>query len=208
MSALDYLPSEMKRRRRLGDLRKLFRDRYGWHFPDDDAGREDLYELLLPISVGPHGDLKLPDEIKRWAPWMRPKEATELIDRIHRTPIWERKPNAETLGNRLRLTNEERERLQLWSIRPHNMTKRDMTAQRRAKARERARQRRLMQGSGARRAAYLARPSAAKTKPWHLQDPPVSRATYYRQAVRLHRVRTDTSKGEYVIQSQSKPEGR
>jgi len=46
--------SEMIRRLRLGDLRRLLRDRNGAVLPDDDAGREYLLELLLPISVGPH----------------------------------------------------------------------------------------------------------------------------------------------------------
>ena len=45
--------SEMIRRLRLGDLRRLLRDRNGAVLPDDDAGREYLLELLLPISVGP-----------------------------------------------------------------------------------------------------------------------------------------------------------
>jgi hypothetical protein len=45
----------MMRRLRLGKLRKLFRDRYGPTLADDDAGREDQHELLLPISIGPHG---------------------------------------------------------------------------------------------------------------------------------------------------------
>jgi hypothetical protein len=62
----------MLRRLRLGNLRKLFRDRYGPIFPDDDAGRADLQELLLPISLGPHADIKMPNAIEVWAPWMKP----------------------------------------------------------------------------------------------------------------------------------------
>ena len=44
--------SEMIWRLRLGDLRRLLRDRNGAVLPNDDAGREYLLELLLPISVG------------------------------------------------------------------------------------------------------------------------------------------------------------
>jgi len=40
---------ELLRRLRLGELRKLLRDRCGSVLPDDDAGREYLRELLLPI---------------------------------------------------------------------------------------------------------------------------------------------------------------
>jgi hypothetical protein len=56
--------SEMIRRLRLGDLRKLFRDRYGPILPDDDAGREHLIELLLPISLGYEPDLKMRNAIE------------------------------------------------------------------------------------------------------------------------------------------------
>ena len=44
--------AEIIRRLRLGDLQKFLRFRYGHTLPDDDAGREDLHELLLPISLG------------------------------------------------------------------------------------------------------------------------------------------------------------
>jgi hypothetical protein len=41
------------RRLRLGDLRKLLRARCGHTLPDNDAGREYLWELLLPTSLAP-----------------------------------------------------------------------------------------------------------------------------------------------------------
>jgi hypothetical protein len=57
--------------------------------PDDDAGREYLKELLLPISLWPHearrgrGRIeiwgptdKMRCEIKRWAPWMSEDDDT------------------------------------------------------------------------------------------------------------------------------------
>jgi hypothetical protein len=71
----DGTKSEMIRRLRLANLRKLLRDRNGPILPDDDAGREYLVELLLPISVGPHADIKMPSAIEVWAPWMDKKEA-------------------------------------------------------------------------------------------------------------------------------------
>ena len=92
---------EMIRRLRLGNLRKLLRDRCGYQLPDDDAGREYLYELLLPISVSPHADIKMPNAIEIWAPWMKTGEAGQLVDQINRTPIRQRKPNAKELGKRL-----------------------------------------------------------------------------------------------------------
>jgi hypothetical protein len=115
---VSVVQSEMIRRLRLGNLRKLLRDRNGPILPDDDAGREYLIELLLPISVGPNADVKMPNAIAVWAPWMQQKEAQAIIDQINLTPIYHRKPNARTLGERLRVTNWERERLKLWTIAP------------------------------------------------------------------------------------------
>ena len=146
------------------NLRTLFRDRYGAVLPDDDAGREDLRELLLPISVGPHAELKMPNAIEIWAPWMQPDEATRLIDEINLTPIWHRKPNGRLLGKRLRVTNGERERLRLWTIPPYNMSKQELMAYRKAKAK--ARMRLLRQRRGRKpRAVYLA-DSINRKKPW------------------------------------------
>src|SRR5262249_53796594 len=126
---------ERMRRLRLGDLRRLFRDRCrGSVLPDDDAGREYLVELLLPISLGPNEAVKRarveiwgpPDRMRReielWAPWMSENEARELRLDINAMPVWQRKPMARTLGERLQLTYAERARLQLRTIGPCDMT--------------------------------------------------------------------------------------
>jgi hypothetical protein len=165
--------SEILRRLRLGNLRSLFRDRYGPILPDDDAGREDLRELLLPISVGPNANLKMPKAIEVWAPWMQQDEAEALIEDINRTPIQRRKPNARELGERLRVTNAQRERLRLWTIAACDMS-RDEAAEWR-KAKERARKRRQRQSRGSKPQAC----SINRTKPWLAEG--ISRATWYRQ---------------------------
>jgi hypothetical protein len=82
----------MIRRQRLGDLKKVVRWRYGHPVPDDDAGREDLRELLLPISLGPEAGRKMENAIEVWAPWMNAVEAGQLMDEINRTPSYLRKP--------------------------------------------------------------------------------------------------------------------
>jgi len=161
------------RRFRLGDLRKLFRDRcHGSVLPDDDAGREYLKELLLPIWIGPCRAVGRPiitvwgpvermrHEIERWAPWMQEDEAHELIDEVEQMPMWQRKPRGNTLGERLQLTYSERSRLMIQTIRAHDMTEKAMAVIRKQKKRQRDRLRRLEQG---------ARPQAvsiSRTKPW------------------------------------------
>jgi hypothetical protein len=162
----------MLRRLRLGNLRKLFRHRYGPTLPDDDVGRADLRELLLPISVSANADIKMPNAIEVWAPWMGQDEAEQLINDINRTPRRQRMLTARQLGNQLCVTNAERERLKLWTIAPYNMTDEQMKQYRQAK--DIARKRRLRQL----RAEYEAN-SANRTKPWLAAG--ISRATWYRQ---------------------------
>src|SRR5262249_56688156 len=96
------------RRCRLGDLRKLFRHRYGMTMPDDDAGREDLRELLLVASMAYNPERMMLSTIAQWAPWMDKADAEQLMDDVNRTPNYLRKPNGRIVGDRLRLTNHER----------------------------------------------------------------------------------------------------
>jgi hypothetical protein len=168
---------ETIRRLRLGNLRTLFRNRYGAVLPDDDAGREDMRELLLPVSLGPNADIKMAKMIEVWAPWMDSAEAEKLIEQIARTPLAARKQNAERLGLRQQVTNQERERLRIWTIAAYDMTAQELKEQRRARAA--ARMRRLRQKQGRiRRAVYEAK-SKSKIKPWQKQG--ISRRTWYRK---------------------------
>ena len=142
--------AEMMRRLRVGNLRKLFRHRYGPTLPDDDAGREDLRELLLPISTGPHANIKMPNAVETWAPWMKPGEAAPLIDYTNRTPRRQRMLTAKQLGKRQCVTNAQRERLKLWTIAPYDMTDEQMKEWRKAKDRERRRRLRQLRGAKSR----------------------------------------------------------
>jgi hypothetical protein len=166
---------ELLRRLRLGDLRKLFADRCrGRMLPDDDAGREYLRELLLPISLGPNEAVKrareieiwgpadrMRREIESWAPWMSEDEAAELLDEIALMPPWQRKPMAATLGERLRLTFAERSRLRIQTIGACDISEAGMALIRKQKKRQRDKERRQRQP----RAEYLAA-SLSQTKPW------------------------------------------
>src|SRR5262249_13209363 len=73
---------EIVRRLRLADHYRYIRGRYGQQLPDDDAGREDLYELLLVISLAAGCYRKMKMAIQIWAGWMSKEEAEELVDRI------------------------------------------------------------------------------------------------------------------------------
>jgi hypothetical protein len=169
---------EIIRLLRLGDVRKLLRSRYGHTLPDDDAGREDLCELLLPISLGPQAALKMTKAIELWAPWLGSDEAKQLIDHINRTPISLRKPTSRQLGKRQQITNQQRERWKLWTIAPYDMTDEQLKEQRKAKKRARDRERRRKAGRKPRK-VYLANNSISRTKPWQAEGK--SRRTWYRR---------------------------
>jgi hypothetical protein len=212
---------ELLRRLRLGDLRKLFHDRYGPIFPEgDDAAMEDLRELLLPISMAPcegrnctggvglwTADDRMRHEIETWAPWMGEDEAQDLIDEINQMPLWQRKPRPRTLGERLNLTYAQRSRLRIQTIGPCDISEAGMALIRKQKKRLRDRARRQLKGAKS-RAEYLATHRTLKERPWIAMG--ISRATYYR---RIKQERTDetsprqvnlTLKTELALVSQEK----
>jgi hypothetical protein len=184
--------AEILRRLRLGDLRRLLRSRYGPILPNDSPGRESLRELLLPVSLAPeNGERMITKAIEVWTPWMDVNEARQLFVQINRMSIRERKPTARVLGKRLRLTNRERERLRLWSIRPFDMTDRQMHEQRKAKARAKEQQRRLMAGSKPRET------SKARTRPWEAEN--ISRRTWFRRRAKAPRETSPTGARKITV---------
>ncbi|MFZ2075737.1 MAG: hypothetical protein WAV38_03605 [Xanthobacteraceae bacterium] len=167
--------TEIIRRLRLGNLRTLLRARCGPTLPDDDAGREYLWELLLCISLGaePEPEHKMANTVETFAEWMGATEARQLIEQIARMPIHLRKRTARQLGDRLRVSNRERERLKLWTIAPFDMTDKQLKEQRKAK--DRARKRRLSRAVGRKPQER----SLSRQKPW--ESAGVSRRTWFRK---------------------------
>ena len=165
---------ETIRRLRYGALIKLFRDRWGHVLPDDDAGRGDLWLLLQNVSLArADPDKKMRHVIELWAPWLPEDEAKERIEFLKLLTIYERTPTARDLGERLRLTNAERQRLKLWPFKPIDATDEELAMQSRARRNERKRAKR-----GRTRAEYLASCLSA-TKPWEAEG--ISRSQWYRR---------------------------
>jgi hypothetical protein len=124
-------PPERWRRLRLADLRALFLWRHrGKILSNDDTGIEDLEELLYPISLGRRPKEAMRFEISERAPWVPETEIEPFIARILNLPRNIRMPKARTLGKRLRVTNEECQRLGISStIKPFDMTDEDLAEQ-------------------------------------------------------------------------------
>ena len=171
--------SEIIRRLRLGNLRSLLRARCGHTLPDDDAGREYLWELLLPVSLAPEEhERKMANAIQTWAPWMKMEEATEMSDQIKRLRFYPRTSTPREIGKRLRVTREEWVRLKLKTILPFDMTDEEIAEFRKAKKRARDLRRRRAAGSKPHAG------SLARLKPWKAES--ISHATWFRKQSKEH----------------------
>lgn len=181
---------ETVRRLRYGALVRLFRHRWGHVLPDDDAGRGDLWLLLQNVSLAPVGaDKKTRHVIEVWAPWLSENEANELIGFLKLLTTYDRAPTAQDLGERLRLTNAERQGLKLWPFKPIDATDEEIAAQRRARRNERRRLKR-----GRTRAEYL-ESSVEHKRPWESEG--IHRATWYRRRA-TSRGHDNSSKAESI----------
>ena len=172
---------ETVRRCKFGALRKLFMHRYaknGHVFTDDCAGRDDLFLLLCFASLAPAGaHKKVQHIIETQAPWMQPEEVEMLADHVHLLTVYERNFNSRELGERVRLTNAERERLSLWPIKPHDMSEEQLAELRKAKSRHRRAIKRREKGIRTKE-AYLAE-LASRPKPWLVEG--ISQRTWQRR---------------------------
>jgi hypothetical protein len=150
------------------ELEMVFTQRYrSWQLPNDDAGRADLRIMLDHLA------LRGEDHARRWAelraPWMPEAELDDMIDDVGEGKFW----TPAALGKALNLTNAERMRLDIRTIRPVDRTKKQLEQdcrERHAKA------------EAARRAKAGAKPqatSAERTKPWKAEG--ISRATWFRR---------------------------
>jgi hypothetical protein len=176
--------TDMTRRLRLGDLRKVLRFRYGPTLPDDDAGRDDLELLLDVVSFAPDARRRMKNIIETWASWMSTKESYELVDHVLRKPDYLRKIKKDQLGEKLNLTYQERQALGIRTIAPADLTPEEFEERRkerrREKDRERKRHRRCKAGVKS-RTVYLAT-SLAQLKPWEREG--ISRRTWERRRTR------------------------
>jgi hypothetical protein len=168
---------------RHGDFIRLFRHRYHsrryYHFPENDGGRGDLWLLMLNTSLAAkESEKKMFCILDVWAPWMKAPERKRYVAHVLGLDLYQRIMTAREIGDALRLTNAEREQLNLWQFKPIDMTDKQLADQRRRKnnARRKARRNKT-------RAEYLASCLSA-TKPWEVHG--ICRRTWERRRVASH----------------------
>jgi hypothetical protein len=160
---------------RCAELRRLFTDRYGFGLHDDDAGREDARIMAHHLAMLA-GDqrVRVTAWLSLWAPWMPADEMTRLIDAVTTKALrW----RADTLAERLGLTEADRARLRITTIGAIDMTKDERENARKERKVQAKRKKRREQGVKP-RDEYLAA-ALTHAKPWEAAG--CSRATWYRR---------------------------
>jgi hypothetical protein len=169
---------EILRRVILGELNRVFRDRWGPEFPQgDDWALENLETLLRYHALHPtHGREHVKHCIETRAPWLTQEQSELYISdaSLDARYLW---LGADELRERVWLRNTDRERLKAWHIPPCDLSQAQVVRQRKNKKRTRDRLRRAKAGARS-RSIYL-RDSLSASKPWELEG--ISRRTWYRR---------------------------
>jgi len=144
--------------RRNADLQRYLTDRYGCEWPDDDAGRDDLWLAVHSLTTVGKWDGEVRAFIASKAPWLSESETLQMLDKAYALP---RPYGAAKLGQKVGLTDQDRDRLKLWSIDAADDPGR-------LKRRERKRLDRIEQQTARRRKRGVKSwdESATRTKPW------------------------------------------
>jgi hypothetical protein len=150
---------------RVRELERLYRLRYGRHLPDDDAGRDDL-ELAFNQIARVDACIQW---AAKWAPWMARDEAAAKADLIAMDPQWLK---ARPLGELLGLTDSERTRLDIRTIRPIDLTDEALVARSKQKRNER-------KALNRRRTTGPKPPPLGQSKPWEAEG--ICRRTWERR---------------------------
>lgn len=159
---------------RLADLARLFTQRYGPHFPNDDAGTDDLTVMLHHIAHLREPNHRIMDCIAARAPWMPVAKAMTLAAQVMQKP---RSWSADKLATIVGLTTIERYQLKITTIGAIDQKKEQRTARRRKQ--DRMRKFKIRRAKGAKRRIEYEAASDAKAAPWIAQN--ISRRTYYRR---------------------------
>jgi hypothetical protein len=149
---------------RVAELERVFKDRYGASLPDDDAGRDDLWTALQHLALGADAVRRCQRFIKQWAPWMPEQETEEKMTAAIDKPYRFR---AETLGKRIRLTDAERWKHGIKTIRSIDQ---DETPRQRKTRKQRERRAEARTGR---------QPPLSRSKPWEAEG--ICRRTWERR---------------------------
>jgi hypothetical protein len=144
---------------RLANLFRLFEHRYGGPLPDDDAGRGDLEIVLHHVATARDAEHRMRSIARTWAPWADRIELAAIISKIIARP---KRFKADTVAEKLGVTNAERRALALWTLGAIDRNKEQREADQRERRRAAQELRRRAAG-GMSRADYRASVRATST---------------------------------------------
>jgi hypothetical protein len=158
---------------RIAELRRLYRHRYGYSLPEDDAGRDDAEIMAHHLAKRPDAERNITLWLGLWCPWMAGTEVAIMTAKVISKPLrW----RADNLAARLNLTEAERQRLRIRTIGAIDLTKEQRKARRREQ--DRLRRRRKLRARGAQPRGEYEANSLTRRKPWERLE--MSRASWYR----------------------------
>lgn len=150
--------------RRVGDLTRIYWDQYPNGLPHNEVGVKYSKYICRTMAFLPKD--RRPRWLHRYAPWMN----AEIRDSILSLgPYWY---SARSLGNHLEVDNEDRERLEVWTIEAFDISKEQRAVINNEKNRASHERRRRKDGAKPREQ------SIERMQPWKLLD--MSRAKFYR----------------------------
>jgi hypothetical protein len=182
----------------LGDLNKIFYDRWGPTFPEgDDWALMNLEILLRFHALHPtHGRERMKNCIETRAPWMSEEQAQVYLDDYASDDPRRLWPYRLELVERVHVSDADRVRLGAWRIPPFDVSE---ELEQQQKDRKRARDTVRRRKAGAKpRSIYLG-DSKSRSEPWKRAG--VSRSTYYRRGMHL----TQTSPRHMLASTISQP---
>jgi hypothetical protein len=127
---------------RANELRRIFAERYGPVFPDDDAGREDLILLLGQLAQLSSAPFAMDNLLNHAAPWMPADEREAMKQEAATSFTWW---TADELGRKIGLTMDRRMRLGVRTIGAADFDCEARAKRRKELAAERARKSRRLQ---------------------------------------------------------------
>jgi hypothetical protein len=151
--------------RRVGDLTRIYRDQYPNGLPHNDVGVKYAKYICRTMAFLPKD--RRARWLDRYAPWMDAEIRGGILDM---GPYWY---SARSLGNRLEVDDEDRERLQAWTIEAFDISKERRAVINREKNKASHERRRRKDGAKPREK------SLSRTEPWKAED--ISRSTWERR---------------------------
>lgn len=151
--------------RRVGDLTRIYRDQYPNGLPQKGLGVKYAKYMCRTMAFLPKD--RRPRWLDRYAPWM---DAVVRDSILSLGPYWY---SQRSLGNHLEIDNEDRERLQAWTIEAYDISKERREVINREKNKAAQERRRRKNGAKPREE------SLSRTEPWKAED--ISRRTWERR---------------------------